>query len=100
MLILSIAACSAPATWPVSEALDVPPPPGFVSLDLGPTKTSTTFELGAAVALEGAERSVSAEILDVRELPAGRVLTVYAEAAGAGPWVESASPVTVRVVPR
>ena len=82
------------------EAYDVPPPPGSVSLDLGPIRTRSTFALGAAVTLERDGRRVPAEVLDVQHQSGGVVITVYADAAGAAPWVSSATPVSVRISPR
>lgn len=89
----------APVQWAVQEAFDVPPPPGFVSLDLGPRHTSAAFELGASVTLARNGHRVTADIVDVRQDAAGTVLTVYANADGATAWVQSAVPVTVGVLP-
>jgi hypothetical protein len=78
-------ACTTP-TWPVHEALDVPPPPGLVSLDLGPVDTRVPYALGATVHLHHGHASVRAEVLDVRTTTDGITLTVYADEA-ARDWV-------------
>ncbi|MBX2802282.1 MAG: hypothetical protein KTR31_31670 [Myxococcales bacterium] len=98
-LLASLWACApSPAPrWAVREALDVPPPPGAVSLDLGPTRTDTVFSLGTVVQLREGSRTVRAEVLDVRQDTAGTLLTVYADAEGAQPWLEAAKPVDVEI---
>lgn len=89
----------APARWEVREAFDVPPPPGFVSLDVGPVRTDIPFELGARITLHEGKRRAEAEIVDMRQTKGMTYLTVYAEEAGAGPWTVRASPATVEVRP-
>ena len=83
------------------EAFDVPPPPGKVSLDLGPVRTPRTFALGEALRLarhgqEGVE--ARAEIVDIRPGGDGVTLTVYADASRAEPWVLAAQPVQIVIL--
>ncbi len=82
LLLWSIGGCAdppAPPGVPVAQALDVPPPPGQTSLDVGPT--DTPCEPGAWIDIEGVKTS----IVDCRE----GLITVYADEAPAREWLAS-----------
>lgn len=74
-------ACAAPSVR-VTEALDVPPPPGKRSVDLGP---------GNLAGVPGDTRSFDghpAEIVDRRAVGDGVVLTVYVDEDVAERWLD------------
>ncbi|MEM6926995.1 MAG: hypothetical protein AAF602_08715 [Myxococcota bacterium] len=98
LVVLACSGSTAPAAWPVREAFDVPPPPGAVSLDLGPVRTTTAYAPGDQVRLVRGGQTLTVELLDVQRHDGAVTLTVYAPAEIVEPWVLTAEPPTVRVV--
>ena len=79
MFFLWVLACGSAVHLPVSVAVDVPPPPGQQSLDLGPTDLDC--EPGAEMTIDG----VTASIVDCRD----GFITVYVDEGPAQPWLEA-----------
>lgn len=96
VLTLACGGGSADVRWPVEEALDVPPPPGAVTLELGPVRTDMTFTPGDRLRISLDGHAVNADLVDSRVIDGKISLTVYAAAHEVRPWIDSGGPVVVR----
>lgn len=86
-LLALLLACAGPATEVgVREAFDVPPPPGALTLDVGPIDgLPADVQPGSVVTVHG----VALDVVDRQDMDGGAILTAYIAEDDARRWLDA-----------